>query len=313
MKNIEEIKQELEQKKKLTVAFHHDADGVASLVLAKYVLDIDEVYAPDIFGDYKEEDLALDLGKPINNGFKGVIIDHHVHDANPPYKLIWDNVPTGLIIYNLWRDKIPKKDTWKTLVSIVGDGQPQLIPHEVIDEHPYLLDKVGSMYKSYGKLKLYTYPLYVMLSSPINSMCRCGNVLQAYRLLLRARYPEDLLKNEIAKNDTNIVRKEEDRIFQEYNKIDTIRDCCVFYRFRSKLRMCGRVASKLASAEPNKTIIALNEEKGSMSIRGHLASYIGDNLNKLGFTIGGHQGFMGGRLQDNQTGRDLLEALRKIL
>jgi len=326
--NKEEIKRELESKSNMKVAMHHDADGLGALVLAKKVLDISEVFSPDKFGDYSyishekntegdivekkySADLGLDLGQPIDSKFNGILIDHHNH-PNPWYKLIHDRVPTGLIVYNLWKDKIPKEETWKLCVSLVGDGQPELIPNEIFDNNPFLLNKIASVYKTYGKLKLYDYPLYSMLSSPINSMCRTGNIIPAYKLLLRAKDPLDVLGNEIAKNDVMLVRKEEERIFKEYNNLNIVKDHIVFHRFRSKFRMCGRIATKLQVNDRNRTYVVLNEEKKSLSIRGNLAYYIGTKLNAKGFTAGGHYGYFGGSLKDNQTARDLLEALRNV-
>jgi len=310
--NLEEIKKELENKKNLKVAFHSDADGIGSLSLAKCVLDIKEINSPDIFGDYEEEDLSLDLGPPISKNFKGIVIDHHVHE-NPYYPLIHDVVPTGLIVYNLWKDKIPKEESWKVVISLVGDGQPELIPNEIFELHPYLLQKRGNIYKTYSKINIYDYPIYLMLSSPINSMCRTGNIIPAVKLVTRAKDPLDILESEIAKNDILLVSKEEDRIFQDYKEINVLNDYCLFYSFRSKFKMCGRIAGKLQNQDRNRTYIVLNEENGAISIRGYLASFIGSKLKESGFTCGGHAGFWGGHLLENQTSRDLLNTLRCIL
>ena len=54
----------------LVVATHNDADGVYSAALLASAFNVDEVVFPDIFGDYNEEDVALDLGKPLNPEYK---------------------------------------------------------------------------------------------------------------------------------------------------------------------------------------------------------------------------------------------------
>ena len=324
--SYEEYKKELETKKGINVASHTDADGVYSLALANLILDIDNYIFPDKFGDYLnipgdptrgEEsipiDLALDLGAPISEEYTNYVIDHHPHPDERKYKLIHMYVPTGLILYNLWKDKIPKEKLWLVAGSLTGDGQPELIPEAVFGAVPSLLDRVGSIYKSYGKFKLYDYPLYLMLSSPINALCRIGNPLMAFKLAMSAKDPLDIIENPSAQDAKEVIRKEEDRIFKDDNSFYMLGSSVVLYKFNSKFGMTGLVASKLSGENRDKTIVVVNESTKSLSIRGHLADYLRRALVANGFTVGGHAGYMGGELGKNQTIRDLIYALRGIV
>jgi len=91
----------------LTVAFHDDGDGVASAVLFSYVLGYrPKLYSPSVFGDY-DQDVALDLGRPLTDNYQGLCIDHHDHDESPNYRLVKGYVPTGMLVYSLFKDRIP--------------------------------------------------------------------------------------------------------------------------------------------------------------------------------------------------------------
>lgn len=324
--SYEEYKKELENKKGINVASHTDADGVYSLALANLVLDIDNYIFPDKFGDYLnipgdptrgEEnipiDLALDLGTPLSEEYTNYVIDHHPHPDERNYKLIHMYVPTGLIVYNLWKDKIPKEKLFLVAGSLTGDGQPELIPQEVFDATPCLLDRIGSIYKSYGKFNLYDYPIYMMISSPINALCRIGNPLLAFKLVMSAKDPLDILDNPSALDAKEVIRKEEDRIFKDEKSFYMVGSNVIVYSFNSKFSMTGLIASKLGGNNRDKTIIVVNEAGKSMSIRGHLADYIGRQLRARGWATGGHAGYFGGSLQKKQTVRDLIYALREIV
>lgn len=315
--------EELLKKKGLNVCSHHDADGVYSLALAAQVLDIDNYLFPDVFGDYKtipggpgeddvETDLAMDLGQPLDKEYTNYVIDHHPHPDEVNYKLAHMHVPTGLIVYNMFKDKIPKEKLWLVAGSLVGDGQAELIPREVFDSNRGLLDRTGSIYQSYGKFNMYDFPVYLMLSSGVNGLCRIGNPMMALKVVMNAKDPLDVLENPAVVDAKEVVKKETARIFKDYNKFIMVGSNVIVYPFSTQMRLTGLVASKLAGNKNDKTIIVVNQADKGMSMRGHLADYIGRQLQDKGWTTGGHSGYYGGNLEKHTT-RELIYALREIL
>jgi len=321
--NIESIKKDLENRGNLVIATHYDADGCYSAALLSEVYEILGVYIPEIFQDYcyfkareNEEvrmiDVALDLGQSLYKEFSGIVLDHHDH-IDPWYPLIWDNVPTGLIVYTVFKEEIPKEHHWKVVGALVGDGQPELVPDEIWREFPILLEERTSIYKSYGKLREYPQIVYQMLSSPVNAMCRLGNAIEAIKIIKRAKNPDDILQNAAMKNDKDTVRKEEDRILSEYNILKTIGNLVSIMEIESNARMASRIAGKLQASNPRRTYVVVNTKRREISIRGQLATFIGRGLKESGFHCGGHPGYMGGHLDEKQTIEELVETIRSVL
>ena len=78
--------------------------------------------------------------------------------------------------------------------------------------------------------------------------------------------------------------------------------------------MSGYVASALQSSLSGKTVMALDRNKGSGSLRGELAFYWRDKLKHLEYlTIGGHAKFCGVSLSNNISPDTLVEDITKLL
>jgi len=312
----EKILEHLKKLGSINVASHHDADGVYSAVLLSKVIDIGNISFPDKFGDYSESQIALDLGSPLDKDWDGIIIDHHPHDqTDMKYTLIWDIYPTGLIVYELFKKYIPTEYSWLTVGSLVGDGQPSVTPAEIWNDHPTLLEMRGSIYESYGKLNMYEYPLYTLLSSPINATCRVGNPYTAYKILKTCKTPDDVISHPTFKEDQEILNQEYDRIIGEFGRDKKARRNTIeisqflIIPFESQFKIASRIASSL---QPNvkKTVIAINYKTGEISVRGDLAYLLLDKMIPLGWNLGGHAGYVGGDLS-NKTVNDFLLDLRK--
>lgn len=301
-----------------TVSSHHDADGVYSAVLLSKVFEISVIEFPDKFGDYENSQVSLDLGSPLNKDWNGLVIDHHPHDQSTmKYKLVWDVYPTGLIVYELFKDLIPQEYSWLVSGSLVGDGQPSMIPAEVWENNPELLEMRGSIYESYGKTSLYEYPLYSLLASPINATCRLGNSYSAYKILKQCRSPDDVISHPVFKEDQDTLNQEYDRVINEFgrdrkNRRNTMEiGEFLIIPFESQYRIASRIASSLQSIT-RKTIISINYKIGEISVRGDLAYLVMNKLQPLGWTIGGHAGYVGGDL-GNRTLQDFISDLRKSI
>lgn len=283
----------------MKIATHHDADGISSAVLyALYLREKGERFEityPE-FGEINDEDVCLDMC-PINSQWKGKCIDHHDnHPAERGYELVWENNPTSLIVYKMFRDIIPQEHWWKVVVGVVGDGEANKIPAEIWELHPELLEEIG--YIKATTQNLWSLPLYNLLSSPINASCRIGAPELAFATLLVAEKPQDVIENADLKRAQEEVRKEEDRIFKlaDEGMKPVVIGPFVFWVFESKFRMGGILAIKLAEMT-RKTAIVYNTQSRTGSIRGDLASYVVSRMNgKNGIKAGGHPGFAGFRV-----------------
>jgi len=297
--------EELKKASPISISFHDDADGVYSASLLFFVEGIevrkvktvpsDErimVESPKVFGDYKYS-VAVDLGSPLNKNWNGIAIDHHPnHPTDRKYKLFWDTVPTGLIIWNHLKDYIPKSEWWRVAGSLMGDASIDYLPAEIWDEYPELFDEKGILYRDrYWKTKMSRSPLYVFLSSGINARCRLGDPLGALQMCLKYKSPVDAVLDPEAISAKKLLEVEETNILKQQLPIEVIGNKFAVTKIRSsrpEYSMSGKIASTLASQYPFLTIIVLNESNGEVSIRGVLAKYVADKLNANGFQAGGH-------------------------
>jgi len=299
----------------MKIIAHHDADGITSAYFAQFGFGESEIVFPHKFGDttkFEKGDVMVDM-RPDNPNIEGLVIDHHFPHPDKKdrkYKLIpdiskkefqysRDIVPASLLCWNEYKDKIPKNEWWKLAIGLAGDGQLELMPTEVFKECPSLLKPVKtSAYQSYGNWKISMYPLYKLLSSPINAFLRKEEYESALNLIKYSDSPYTLYSSEDARIAKNDIKNEfqtavKDSEIFDYGSLQVI----VYY---SKYRMSGYIASALQNSMHDKTLMAINKRDGSLSVRGDLATYYKDTLGELDYIeIDGHAGFMGGKLTKN--------------
>lgn len=310
-----------------TIFTHHDADGVTSAYFTSFALEDPQIVITKKFGetkDWEDGDYMTDM-RPDNPKVKGTVIDHHLpHPKERNYELITHleengyNAPASLVAWQEFKDKIPKEHWWKLAIGVVGDGQPEKIPAEVIKEHPILMKKVPtSAFTRYGKITINSYPLYNMLSSGINALLRCGEYDEAMNQMMLAPHPLALYQSSKIKKYKRKVSTEFDRIVGTARSSDGTKDIYTFgdlvvIFFKSNLRMTGYISSRLQDSFDNKTLLSIEEASGSMSLRGDLSLYYRDILNTLDYVdLDGHPGFMGGTFTGTKGKmiEDLLEML----
>lgn len=286
--------------------FHDDADGIysASLIIKTTGLEIDKMKdvpndprlrlrSPLEFGDYHWE-VAVDLGAPKDTNWNGIVVDHHPdHPKERKYTLFWDNVPTTLIVWNHLKDHIPKEEWWRVVGGLMGDQSVELTPAEVWDYFPELFDEVGGIYKNNWKISSSKIPLYVMLSSGVNSLCRIGTPLVALKKCLEWKSPLDALTDPDVKDAKDVVAREEAQIYKTGMRQSVISNKVALIIIRTSspnYSMSGYIASTLAGQRQYKflTVVVLNEANGEVSIRGTLAKYVADKLRARGYKAGGH-------------------------
>ena len=298
MSNIElmNLKQAEEALDTNFIVTHDDADGITSAVLLSEAFNINtnRIKFTKKFGEYiTPNDIMLDM-RPLE-GFKGICIDHHPdHPDTPEYTLIWDKMPASLIVFNLYRNHIPKEHWWKVVVGASGDGQAHQVPSYIWQLFPDLLLVTESRYWSGTSYKMWSISAYARLSAAVNATGRSRKPMLGYMKLLNSDKIDDILSDveldelryNLAKRVNDIVNKEA-RIYS----MGPLR--IVFYNADEKLG--GRIAAKLM--EEGITILTINESTSEVSIRGDLTRLLVEELNKLNIgKFGGHAGFAGGEL-----------------
>lgn len=322
--NPDEYKEEVEETPSRIWA-HHDSDGLISAYFTQFAYPDKEIKFVEKFGDtskWRKDDIMCDM-RPDNPSIEGIVIDHHFpHSDKRKYTLIPDFpmdkfehvnaiVPASLIAWREFKDKIPKKDWWKIAIGVSGDGQPELIPTEVFDECPMLLQNVStSIYQKYG-WKVATIPLYKHLSSCINAFLRKGEYDSAINIVKYSENPLDIYSSD----DVRIAKEDVNREFQAVLKdasVFSFDENLIVVIFHSKYRMTGFIASALGSDYYHKTIMAINTKDASLSLRGKLATYYKDKLKVIDYLdVDGHGEFKGGKLHKNY--HTFIKDLNKLL
>jgi len=283
-----------------TLSAHSDADGVYSASIIMDIFDVKDVEFPSFY-KYTSQ-VALDLGYPKTEGWEGIVVDHHILDYpeevlnNPKIKTFLGMFPTGLLLYQHLKDKIPKEKIWKVVGSCTGDGQAEVVPDEIWDNFPILLEERGYLGK--GQYKEYTtaFPLFYYLSSGINAICRLGFPHQALDIVNEAEGPLDILDNIQVKDAIDRIRKEEQEIYKNKPIVETIKNRYKIITIKpssENVNIASLIATKISSREPGKTFIVINELTGKGSIRGVLAKYVANKLTQAGYQAGGHYGYCG--------------------
>jgi len=307
------MEQRLKQllRKPIIVASHSDADGVSSAVLVSYVFSIRKIVFPEIFGDVDDSiDLLLD-GVPRDPMFSNFVIDHHVHprEEDRNYILYWKNKPTSLIVWELLKDKIPKKQWWKTVIGCCGDGQPELIPTEIWNSDPQLFYEITSIASGrYGKY-VSSKPVWQSLSPLINYCCRLKKVGSnfAFNMLRSIQRPLEMIYEEsfIAARDTII--DEVNTTISNLKAIDL--GVFVYGEISSENKIEGLIAMRFV--KPNKTVILVNSKTGTVVLRGVFSNYLIEKLKLRGWECGGHPGWAGLNLGDKKS-KELLNDIISI-
>jgi hypothetical protein len=326
-KEIEELIHQIEPLENL--ALHNDADGIASAVLLSYALKIKKVFSPADFGVWELKpwkvqgssevvippDACVDM-IPQNPDWPGKLcIDHHpghVPEAERKYRLIHGDVPTTVIVYNIFKDLIPREQRWKVAVGAVGDGQPEVVPPEIWTEFPELLETTETVWTQYNNFKgIGRFPLFLRLSSPINASCRIPDKwFVGYSVLRNAKSPLDIVNDSALISAKDYVDREEGRLLKD-NFMVVLRNGVRLVKVESEYTMERSLAFKFEQHDKTTTIV-VNEKTNRGSIRGVLSTLLYNYLQTNGFKASGHPGFGGIKLDANQTFDDLYKVLIKL-
>lgn len=302
------------------VITHRDADGIdAAYLFGEAHQDIDSEPLEGIdyaksFG-YVDKQLRakdylvmLDMRpqSPVN-----LNIDHHPPKERPNVKdlLIWGDIPTSGLVYQRYKDKIPKEQHWKVLVGLMGDGQPVTTPLEIWENNPFLLEDVSYLSFYYGEPKATILPAYKTLSSPINAVSAIGKPELAMEIISEANKPSDIYLHPETISARKELSAERKKIFETGKSKALDLGGILYFPYKSeKVRGMAGMLERAFS----KTTVALNLENNAISIRGDLMPYLARELTARGYYVGGHKGFGGGELKPEQVS-DFENVVRSIV
>ena len=290
----------------IKISTHGDADGCTSACLLKKVLKKPvSVSIPREFGSWEEGTVFMLDMKP-KGDYTGICIDHHPdHPEERKYSLIWDTVPTSLIVYKLF--PIPDEEKWKVVVGLVGDGTPQLVPPEVFKLCPELLRRTYSIYPRLGESSLYHYPIWLMISSGINALCKTRQEDLAFSILDNASSPMELLRNSAASEAKEILKEAVNTWLRDGNYL-TIGEILIG-EIDSEYGIEKDIATRL-SEQTHFTTLIINHRTKGVSIRGILSTLLYQMFkDNTILEIGGHPGFMGATLKGEI--KDIIERIRR--
>jgi len=291
-------------KKRYRVATHSDADGITAAVLTNYELEFESLIFPP-FGEISSVELSLDMYAK-DSSYSGIMIDHHKTILDyPNATLIHADYPTSLMCYKLFKDSIT--ESWKVVVGLAGDGYPYLTPMNVWLEYPELVDDIGVFLHSKGKDYFFPKQYWTELSSSINDVCRINKPEIAFKILKEAKKPSDVINSGEVESARKEISKEESAIRSTYRPLDM--GAYLVWKISTPYNF-AYLASSLSSQRKGKTVLLYNSYNDSIHVRGVLTSYLRMILKDVA-DIGGHEGFMGGKLFPGKNFNDLLNALRK--
>lgn len=295
------------------LAMHDDADGISSGVLLTYVFKTAEVVSPDIFGEVGDANVCVDM-RPLDPKWTGLCFDHHPdhpEEKDRSYKLVWGDEPATKIIYDLFKDFLEPHQHWKMAIGTCGDGRPEIVPKDIWQRFPMLLSKVQSVYERGTRLNLYPMPLYMKVVSGLNSCCKIpGKWYTAYSVLRTAEDPLDIIHDDAVNLAGRLVSEERKRVVRDFPIID-LSDYIRVWPIESEYKIERGLAWR-ANEVDQKTSIVINKKTRALSIRGVLAGTIYEELSKMGYEVGGHPGFGGGLLKEEQDYKTLMKDLKKI-
>jgi len=301
-----------------TIWCHHDPDGLVSALMVSYAKPEYNIKVTDKFGDtsgWEKGDIMVDM-RPDNPEIEGLVIDHH--PGHEPlgirkYELIWEHVPATIVAWRRFKDKIPKQHWWKVVVGAAGDGQVEAVPYEIFETCPLLLKDYNTYNGKYrGSWKSNFWPIYNAMSSGINSYCRYGRFTEPLDILRDAKDPLDIIENPGIRKQKGILRGDFEEAMSKA-KIYKFPNLKLVLYHSEKCRLSGYIASVVEGQKDNQdTVLAINDVDGSCSMRGTLALYFRDIINRFDYIqVDGHPGFMGGHIDVHpiKLFHDLMEIL----
>lgn len=303
---VKEIREKI-LKEAIGISTHNDADGVGAAVLLQAALGREvPVAVQKNFGEVAPGTNVVTDMVPLGD-FTGYVIDHHpLHKEDRKYNLIYGQTPAGHVVWETFKDLIPQRQWWKVAVSLVGDGKSNMIPSEVFRAEPSLLHRTMSIYQKGSETNTYTWPIWMMVSSPVNALCKTGQEQVAYQVLKNVDTPIELINNPVVGEAKSMIKNEMQRVIRD-GVFYTLKEVIVGF-ISSNYPLEKELATKLEASE-KMTAMVVNTNTKNLSSRGVLSNLLREEL-ALVVDMNGHPGYMGGKLK--VTEKELIECLKGI-
>lgn len=341
-KQVEEIKEHLENAQNPIFFFDNDQDGLCSFLLLQRFLGRGKGVAaksfPDLIPEYfrKVKELEADyifiLDKPLvsraffeevhKENIPVVWIDHHKinRDAIPDYVNYYNPVfnknptsePVTALCYEITKNK---DDLWIASIGCISDGFVPDFYDEFKKKYPDLSidskDAFDILYKSQtGKISR-------MLSFGLKD--RTTNVINMLRFLIKVKSPYEILEDS-QKNHTLHVRF--NQIFSKYQillkkavYLGKKPEKLLFFQYGGDLSISADISNELAYMFPQKlvAVVYVKGAKANISMRGKGAREIIlkaiEGLENA--SAGGHEVAVGGqvKIEDLERFRENIERI----
>ena len=324
-KQIEEIKQHLENAQNPIFFFDNDPDGLCSFLLLRRYLGRGKGVAvrsfPDLTIDYfrkvheLEADYIFILDKPIvsNDFFEEaekrnipvVWIDHHEIQKVPNFVNYYNplmngenNEPVTYLCYSLTKRK---EDRWIAIVGCIFDKFIPEFYSEFEEKYSDLTVKYENafdiFYKSpIGKIvKIFSFGLKDRTTNVVNMLRFLTEVKTPYEVL------EETSKNYSMHNRFNQINEKYQKIIEKAIAVGKQSKNLLFFQYGGDLSISGDLANELNYRFPDKIIVVVYVSgiKANISARGkNVKSIILKAINGLeDSTGGGHDDAVGAKIK----------------
>ncbi|MBW3013368.1 DHH family phosphoesterase [Candidatus Woesearchaeota archaeon] len=290
-KQLQQIKEELDNCKKPIFLFHDDPDGLASfLLLYRYKREgrgvpikaaprLNLFFAQKVNEFGADKVFVLDIAEIEDSFYDNVKvpivwIDHHdVKDVGKRIKYFNPRVqdPDEYSPVAYWCYRVVDQDMWIAAVGCVGDNFLPPFIDQLIEKYPYLLKK------PFGNLEKIKYGTPLGKLNDIFSLLLKGptsKVMNCIKILTRVDQPTELLKGESSRASYILkhykkIREAYDEILKEADNVKPAGKLYVFIYKSGKISVTKDLANELAYKYPKKLVIVGREKSGEikMSLR----------------------------------------------
>jgi len=302
------------------LSWHRDADGCFSAALLANSIGVEFVQSPIEFGDVGPKITHVVDQVPKKATFSGVVMDHHDrHPKKHSYKLVYDTMPSTGIVFQIVKDilkenKTYKEYAWKVVAGLMGDQGVAYVPAEVWRSNPILMSHYMNYWPVWGQEEQWgglNLPMYKMLASGINALCRMNNKAHAaYTIAKEATSPLQVVFDQTIQDAKKQQRAEVKLIMANHKPIKL--NSVLVWGFESEWKLGSYLGTMLSMRKDRwESVLMVNHTTGKLSCRGDRVGLVATTLKEAfgdRMTLEGHMAYRGGNIGD-VTYPELLEVL----
>jgi single-stranded DNA-specific DHH superfamily exonuclease len=335
-KEIQEIRENLEQSQNPLFLFDNDADGLCSFIIlqralgrgkgipiksypalsSQYIRKIDELSPDAIFVLDKAEISEKFILAVEEKGLPLIWLDHHptlttkeLRDKTLYFTTYPSAEPVTYIAQKIFNRQ---EDLWIALIGCISDVYSPDFGHTFEKQYPELYNSQISAFEALHTTEVGKFS--IMLNFGL--MNTITNVVKLIKYLSKAKGPYDLLEENFYTkefhNRYTSLMSELEKLNKKAKRTKQSNKNIIYFSYSGQTSMSAVLASKLYFENPNKIIIVAYKktEKINLSIRGKNALEITQEiLEKIdGSTGGGHKEATGAMIPPTE-----LEKLEEII